>query len=168
MGSQSYHLAEINIARMLAPLDDPIMAEFVANLVAINTLAEKSPGFVWRLQTEEGDATSLRIFDDEKIIINMSVWESVEALFQFAYNTQHTDFFRRRKEWFEKMDTPVLVMWWVPAGHNPTLAEAKEKLELLEKHGPTPLAFTFKQRFSVGEMLQHGQALVAKAESRLA
>jgi hypothetical protein len=168
MRSRSYHLAEVNIARMLAPLDDPIMDEFVANLVPINTLAEKSPGFVWRLQSEEGDATALRVFDDERIIINLTVWESVDALFQFAYNSQHTDFFRRRKEWFEKMDKPVLVMWWVPEGHNPTPAEAKEKLELLEKYGPTPLAFTFKQRFTVEEMLQHEQVLVAKAESRLA
>lgn len=166
MTSQSYHLAEVNIARMLAPLEDPIMAEFVANLVSINELAEKSPGFVWRLQTAEGDATSLRVFDDEQIIINLSVWESADSLFQFAYNSQHTDFFRRRKEWFEKMDVPILVMWWIPAGHAPTLAEAKERLTLLHEHGPTPLAFTFKQRFTVEQMLQYEQAVVAKADSR--
>jgi hypothetical protein len=148
---------------MLAPLDDPIMAEFVANLVPINTLAEKSPGFVWRLQTAEGDATSLRVFDDDQIIINLSVWQSVDALFQFAYNSQHTDFFRRRKEWFEKMDTPVMVMWWVPEGHNPSPVEARERLELLQKHGPTPLAFTFKQRFTVEDMLK--QSLIAKTNS---
>jgi hypothetical protein len=165
MASQSYHLAEINIARMLAPLDDPIMAEFVSNLVPINTLAEKSSGFVWRFQTPEGDATSVRVFNDDQIIINLSVWESVDSLFQFAYNSQHTDYFRRRKEWFEKMEVPVLVMWWVPEGHVPTLVEAKEKLELLEKRGPTPLAFTFKQRFTVEEMMQYEQALVADSRS---
>jgi hypothetical protein len=148
-----YHIAEINIAHMRATLEDPIMKDFVDNLDRINAVADNAPGFVWRLQTEEGDATSIRVFDNDMLIINMSVWESIEALFQYVYASDHVDIFRRRSEWFGKMDTPVLAMWWVPAGHIPTLDEAKEKLDLMAREGPTPLAFTFKTRFSVDEFL---------------
>jgi hypothetical protein len=148
-----YHIAEINIAHMRATLEDPIMKDFVDNLDRINAVADNAPGFVWRLQTEEGDATSIRVFDNDMLIVNMSVWESIEALFQYVYASDHVDIFRRRSEWFGKMDTPVLAMWWVPAGHIPTLDEAKEKLDLMAREGPTPLAFTFKKRFSVDEFL---------------
>jgi hypothetical protein len=153
MSDAKYQLAELNIAQMLAPIDDPVMADFANNLVKINTLAETQPGFVWRLQTEDGDATALRVFEHEYIIVNMSVWESIEALYDFAYKSEHTDFFRRRREWFEKMETPVVVLWWIKAGHIPTVEEAKAKLEHLLAHGPTPQAFTFKQRYSVEDML---------------
>lgn len=149
----AYQLAQVNIARMIAPLDSDEMRDFVDNLDPINALAEAAPGFVWRLKGDGNDATSLRPYEDERIIVNMSVWESVDALFQYAYYSDHTAYFRRRAEWFVKMTTPAVALWWVEAGHIPTLAEAKVKLELLEKHGPTPQAFTFKQRFSVDEMV---------------
>lgn len=147
----NYHLAELNIAKMLAPLDSEQMSGFMNGLAEINALAEAAPGFVWRLTTPAGDATELRPFDDPEIIVNMSVWESIDALFDYTYYSAHTDFFRRRGEWFSKMDTPAVVMWWIPAGHIPTLDEAKEKLEHLTRHGATPTAFTFKQRFPAPE-----------------
>ena len=144
-----YHLAEINIARMLDEIDSPIMAEFAANLERINALAEQSPGFVWRLKTDAGDATSIRVYEDRYLIVNLSVWESLEALREFTYYSAHTDYFRRRREWFEKLDIPALALWWVPAGHVPSVEEAKTKLELMAQRGATPQAFTFKERFSV-------------------
>lgn len=149
-----HHLAQVNIARMLAPIDDPIMADFVANLDRINAVADGAPGFVWRLQTEAGDATALRVFDDDYLIINMSVWESVEALFEYTYASDHVEIYRRRGDWFSRMDTPHMAMWWVPAGHIPTPEEAKVRLEYLLTQGPTPEAFTFKKRFSVDEVFQ--------------
>lgn len=148
MTTQVYHLAEINIAQMRAPLTDPSMREFVENLQPINALADHSPGFVWRLQSAEGDATSLRVFDDEMMIVNLSVWESVEALRAYVYKSQHTDFLRRKKAWFAKLASVHFVMWWIPAGHIPTVAEAKAKLEHLATHGDTPAAFTFHQLFT--------------------
>lgn len=148
-----YHLAQVNIAKMRAPIDSPIMAEFVAQLDAINAVAEAAPGFIWRLQSEAGNATSIRVFDDLMLIINMSVWESVEALFEYTYRSNHVDIFRRRGDWFERMETPHMALWWIPAGHIPTPQEAKDKLALLEREGATPLAFTFKCRFTVDEML---------------
>ena len=145
----TYQLAQINIALLRAPIEDPMIAEFAAALEPMNALAERSPGFVWRLKGDGNDATSLRVFDNEAIIVNMSVWESIETLYAFAHNSEHVTFFRRRREWFDKMATPAVTMWWVPAGHIPTTGEARAKLEHLERHGPTPQAFTFKQRFAV-------------------
>lgn len=153
MSDQAYHLAQINIGRIRAPLDDPSMADFVNNLIKINTRGHNTPGFVWQLLTEYGDSTGFHEFEDERILLNMTVWESVEALFDFTYKSEHVEFFRRRREWFEKFDGVYLVLWWIPAGHHPTPQEAKEKLAYLEAHGPTPLAFTFKRRFTVEEML---------------
>lgn len=143
----THHVAQINIARVLAPMDSPQLAEFMAGLEPINALADDTPGFVWRLQTDDGDATAIRPYDDERIMVNMSVWESVEALSDFAYRTEHRDYLRRRREWFDRVDGPFLVLWWVPAGHIPTVDEAKERLDLLERNGPTPDAFTFRTRF---------------------
>ncbi len=148
-----YHLAQINIARMVAPLDSPVMHDFVANLERINALAESAEGFIWRLKGDGNDATSLRPYEDERVIVNMSVWESVDALYQYAYYSDHTEIFRRRAEWFEKMTTPAAGLWWILAGHIPTVAEAKEKLEHLEQYGATPQAFTFKKRFTIEELL---------------
>jgi hypothetical protein len=108
-----YHIAQINIARMLAPIDDPVMDEFVAQLEPINALADTSPGFVWRLQTEEGDATSLKVYDDDMIIVNMSVWESVESLHEYAYKSAHSKVMRDRKRWFKKFDGPYYALWRV-------------------------------------------------------
>lgn len=148
-----YQLAQVNIARMVAPLDSDVMRDFVDNLDPINALAEAAPGFIWRLKGDGNDATSLRPYEDERVIVNMSVWESIDALFQYAYYSDHTAYFRRRAEWFAKMTTPAVALWWVEAGHIPTVAEAKGKLELLEKFGPTPQAFTFKKRFEPEGMM---------------
>jgi hypothetical protein len=142
------HLAQLNVARFRAPLDDPAMAGFVAALEPINALADGWPGFVWRLQTEEGDATAIRAFDDDLMLVNMSVWESVEALAEFVYRSGHLDVMRRRREWATRLAEAHLVLWWVPEGELPTVEEARERLEYLREHGPTPHAFTFKRRFS--------------------
>ena len=128
-------------------MDTPLLAEFVSNLDPINALADGSPGFVWRLQTEDGDATSIRAFDDDLMIINMSVWESIDQLAQFVYRSGHVAVMRRRREWFERMRM-YLALWWVPLGHAPTIGEAQDRLAHLEAHGPSPYAFTFKQRFA--------------------
>jgi hypothetical protein len=141
------HLAQLNIARAKAPLDDPLLADFMARLDAVNALAERTPGFVWRLKSDSGNATDIRAFDDPRMLVNMSVWESVDALFAFTYRTAHTQVMNRRKEWFEPLPGPHLVLWWVPAGAVPTLDEARRRLDHLAAHGPTPAAFTFKGRF---------------------
>ncbi|HEY9194906.1 MAG TPA: DUF3291 domain-containing protein [Mucilaginibacter sp.] len=146
-----YHLAQLNIGKILAPIDSPVMAEFVANLDPINSLAEKSPGFVWRLKEDNNNATSIKVYDDDFIIVNMSVWENADALFQFVYQSQHTEYVKRRKEWFEKMPEMYMALWYVPAGHAPTVQEAVERLNYLRKHGETPYAFSFKKRFTVEE-----------------
>jgi hypothetical protein len=141
-----FHIAQLNIGRAKAPVDSPLLAEFMAALDPINALADGAPGFVWRLQTEDGNATSIRAFEDERMILNMSVWESVEDLVQFVYRSEHVDVMRRRREWFERIDM-YMVLWWVPAGKIPSVAEALERLEYLRERGPTPYAFTFKARF---------------------
>lgn len=146
-----YHLAQINIAIMKAPLSDPVMAGFAEQIDAINALAEASPGFVWRLMTEEGDATALRVFEDERILLNMSVWESVEALKSYTYQSRHVLVVRRRKEWFERIETPHLALWWIPVGHIPTPEEGKARLHLLATAGPTAEAFTFQTVFASPE-----------------
>lgn len=138
------HIAQINIARMLFPIDSPDMASFVSRLDEINALADGAPGFVWRLQTPEGNATYLRPYEDERILVNMSVWESVDALKNFTYRTAHAELLRDRRNWFEHFAGAMLALWWVPAGHTPGVDEAKKRLEHLEKHGPTNFAFTFK------------------------
>lgn len=140
----NHHLAQINIARMLAPIDDPIMADFVAQLPAINALAEQSPGFVWRLQSESGDATSIKVYDDDMIIINLTVWESVDTLRQYVYKSAHSTVLRERKRWFEKFDGPYYALWWIPAGTVPTAEEGRERLEYLRQHGESVYAFSFR------------------------
>ena len=141
------HLAQVNIARMRGALEDSVMQTFVARLDEINALADESPGFVWRLQTDAGNATYLRPYADERIIINMSVWESVEALRGYVYRGRHAEVLRRRDEWFERLETPVVALWWIPAGHVPSVDEAKKRLAHLEANGPTPFAFTFRALF---------------------
>ncbi len=142
------HLAQANIARMLAPLDDPVMAEFVAWLEPVNALADASPGFVWRLQTEDGDATAIRAFADPLILFNLSVWESVEALEAYVYRSDHVHALRQRKQWFRPAVDPQVVLWWVRAGQPQSIDEAKKRLDLLRERGPTAEAFTFTQRFA--------------------
>lgn len=147
----NYHLAQVNIAKMLAPLDSPVMADFVANLDRINALAESSAGFVWRLKDEGNEATSIKIYNDDFLIVNMSVWESVELLFQYVYQSNHVEIFKRRKEWFENMKEMHMAFWYLPEGAIPTVADAQERLDHLRKHGETPFSFTFKKKFSVEE-----------------
>lgn len=142
----NHHLAQLNIARLLAPLNSPQLTDFVANLDRINALADDAPGFVWRLQTEEGDATALRPFGEE-YIVNLSVWEDVESLHRFVYRSAHIEIMRRRREWFEQPSEAYMVLWWIPQGHEPSIEEAAERLERLRRHGPTAEAFTFKKPF---------------------
>lgn len=143
------HLAQINVARLRAPIDDPLIAEFSGALDEINALAEVSPGFVWRMQTEEGDNTALHpIDDDELIITNVSVWESVDSLADYVYRSVHSGFLRRRREWFERYGKAYLALWWVPAEHIPTIDEAIDRLDLIQRHGPTAEAFTFRHPFA--------------------
>ena len=143
----SYELAQLNIGVIKGPMDSPVMAEFAANLERINALAERSPGFVWRLQTEDGDATAIRPFEDENMLVNMSVWRDVESLNEYVYSSAHVEIMRRRKQWFEHMAEAYLVLWWVPRGHRPSVAEAIAKLEVLRTKGPSAQAFTFRQAF---------------------
>ena len=143
----TYHLAQLNIGLALFPVDDPLFADFMDALDGINALAEASPGFVWRLQTAEGNATSIHAFDDPNLLMNMSVWENADVLFDFVYKTSHQGFMARRREWFRKADGPYQVLWWIPAGTLPTIEDGKERLAMLPEHGPMPEAFTFKQRF---------------------
>jgi len=137
------HLAQINIGRMRAALADPVMAGFVAQLDAVNARADATPGFVWRLVGDGGDATSIRPYADPMIIINMSVWESLDALRGYVYAGQHATVLRQRSQWFEKFDGPYYALWWVPVGHIPTVAEGVERLEHLRAHGPSDRAFWF-------------------------
>jgi hypothetical protein len=141
-----YQLAQLNIGRLRAPVDSPLVAEFMEALDTINALAEASPGFVWRLQTEDGNATAVRPYEDDGILVNLSVWASVEALSDFVYHSHHTSYLRRRSEWFERMTQSIVVLWWVPAGHRPTIEEAVARLDDLRANGPSPSAFTFRHR----------------------
>jgi heme-degrading monooxygenase HmoA len=143
----TYHLAQLNIARRLYPLDDPRMIGFTSRLAEINALGEATPGFVWRLIDDSGNATDTRIYDDDALIVNLTLWESVEALHHYAYSTAHVEVFRQRRDWFEAVSEPMVVLWWVPAGGVPTVPEARERLDHLRANGPTPYALTFKSRF---------------------
>ena len=143
-----FHLAQANIGRFRAPLESPIMQGFRTQLDPVNALADQSPGFVWRLQTEDGNATAIRPYDDDNLMaINMSVWESLEVLQRFVYKSGHVESLRARKQWFEPIEGPILVLWWIPVGHIPTVAEARERLQHLKENGPTPHAFTFRTPF---------------------
>jgi Domain of unknown function (DUF3291) len=148
-----FQLAQLNIALLKAPLGSPELADFVANLDRINALAEAAPGFVWRLQTEEGDATALRPLGDN-VLVNMSVWQDVESLNRYVYKSAHVEVMRRRKEWFERSSAAYLVLWWVPRGHRPTIEEANERLALLRAHGPAPRAFDFRNAFLAPDAAQ--------------
>ena len=148
MIATGWQLAQINIARFKAPIDDPLLAGFVEMLDPINALADVAPGFVWRLQTDAGNATSIHAFDDDLILVNMSVWASIEELNAFVYRSGHFEVFRRRRDWTEHMERAYLALWWIPAGTIPTVEEGKRRLDRLIERGPTPEAFTFKQTFS--------------------
>jgi hypothetical protein len=150
-GDTRYHLAQFNVATLRHPLDDPRTADFVALLEPVNALADAAPGFVWRL-VEEGrpDATGMRPAGDD-VIVNFSVWESVEELWDFVYRSAHLETMRRRREWFQRHAEAHLVMWWVPAGRIPTVEEALERLALLRAQGPSPRAFTFNSAYTAAE-----------------
>ena len=144
------HLAQLNVGRLRAPMNDPMIADFRTNLARINALAEVSPGFVWRLQDDSGNATNIKPFGDELEIINLTVWESIEALADFTYRSAHVELLRRRRQFFEAATQAILCLWWVPEGTIPTVEEAIGRLEHLRANGPTPTAFTFHHRFEPG------------------
>jgi hypothetical protein len=148
-----YVLAQVNIGRLTAPLDSRRLAGFVAALDSVNAVADAAPGFVWRLQTEDGNATAIRAFEqdaegaDGGILINMSVWESVEALGAYVYGPAHIAVLRRRRQWFEPMKEAYTALWWIPRSHIPTVHEAEERVNHLRAQGPTPHAFTLRVHF---------------------
>lgn len=144
-----YQLAQLNIAKLKFGIDDPELLDFVARLDDINALADESPGFVWRLQTEEGDATAIDFFGPD-YLVNMSVWQDLESLRDYAFRSAHKEVLARRHEWFDRMQYAYAVLWWIPAGTIPTLEESSERLESLRANGPNPRAFTFKQIFEPG------------------
>lgn len=146
-------LAQVNVARLVAPLDDPVLADFVAALDPINAAADGAPGFVWRLQTEEGNATAVHAFTwdvagNAGVIVNMSVWTDIEHLRAFVYGEMHRHVLRRRRDWFERMREAWMACWWVPCDHRPTTDEAEARVLHLRTHGPTPHAFTLRNSYS--------------------
>jgi hypothetical protein len=145
--SATHDLAQVNIMRLRAALDSPELAAFVAALDPVNALAEQAPGFVWRLKASDGNSTSIRIFDDDTLIVNMSTWRSLEALSDYVYRTAHTDIMRRRREFALPIAEAYLALWWVPAGHQPTIAEAEDRLRHIRAHGPTSFAFGIRAPF---------------------
>ena len=149
--SDGFALAQVNLARALAPLDAPLLAEFMAALAPVNAQADAAPGFVWRMQTGDGDATAVRGFgDDPQLIINLTVWDSLDAMREFVYrDPAHLAIMRRRREWFARLELHT-ALWWVPAAHTPDVAEAEVRMEHLRVHGPTPHAFTFREHFPAG------------------
>ncbi len=144
-------LAQLNIALAKYPLDAPEIKEFVDNLELVNGIAESSEGFVWRLKDESGDATNIQAFDDPNMIVNISVWDSVDSLKNFMFRTHHRDFMRRKGDWFHRLPEDTYVLWWIEEDHIPTLEEAIERLEHLREIGDTPYAFTFKTNFTQSE-----------------
>ena len=150
------HLAQVNIAKRLAPLDDPIMQDFIDNVDNINAIADKSDGFKWRMQDEDKDGAA-SVFKDDTLVINISVWESLESLFNYTYNSGHIEVFKRKKEWFRKMKMVHMAFWYVVEGYEPTFQDAKDRLDYLNSNGDTPYAFSFKSKFSPEDALTYKQ-----------
>ena len=142
----NFHLAQLNIATMTTSLESPEMADFVGNLERVNAMAEAAPGFVWRLKTDDGDATALRPLG-ENVLVNLSVWEDVAALREFVFRSGHVEIMRRRREWFARMVEAYVVLWWIPRGHLPDITEACARLDALRRLGPGPTAFDFRNAF---------------------
>jgi hypothetical protein len=152
MGDMAYHLAQVNIGRLLAPLDSPLLQTFTARLDEVNALADTAPGFVWRLQTQDGNATAVQGFEWDQagsagMLVNMSVWESVETLAAYVYSGEHRAVLRRRREWFAQMRVAWSALWWIPAGTVPSVADAEDRVRLLRARGPGPAAFTLRQHY---------------------
>ncbi|MEU4465230.1 DUF3291 domain-containing protein [Streptomyces sp. NPDC024017] len=143
----AYELAEVNIARLKAPLDSPQLKDFVDNLDPVNADADAADGFVWRLQGDTGNATDVSVFGDSWLILNMSVWRDADSLTAYMYQGRHREMLARRREWFERIEEAMVALWWVPAGHRPTVAEAESRLLHIRTHGPTPYAFTLRTQF---------------------
>ncbi|MGW1670671.1 DUF3291 domain-containing protein [Streptomyces sp. NPDC002324] len=159
MTTAPYELAQVNIARLKAPLDSPLLKDFVDGLDPVNAVADSFAGFVWRLQSDSGNATDVPVLGDEWLIINMSVWRDTDALTAFMYQGQHRELLSRRREFFERVAEAMATLWWVPAGHRPTVAEAEERLLHLRAHGPTPYAFTLRTSFPAGPAGPAGPAV---------
>ncbi|WP_406683649.1 DUF3291 domain-containing protein [Seonamhaeicola sp. MEBiC1930] len=149
-----FYLAQVNVAKRLAPMDDPIMQDFINNVDRINTIADEAEGFVWRMKDEDKDLGA-KIFQDETLLINMSVWTDIDALFNYTYKTGHLEVFKRKKEWFSKVQMKHMAFWYVPVGYQPNFYDAKERLDYLNTNGDTPYSFTFKKRFSVEDFLTY-------------
>ena len=145
--TNAWNVAQINVGTTLFETDDERLHGFMSRLDAVNALADKSPGFVWRLQSESGNATDIDVGGDPLFIVNMSVWASIDELFEFVYKTAHREVMIRRREWFARPKGAYQALWWVPAGHTPTPEEALERLAYLNEHGPTEKAFTFQKTF---------------------
>lgn len=157
---QEFHLAQINIAQMKARLSEPIMAEFANALNEVNAIADQSPGFIWRLQTASGNATDIRAYPDPKMLVNVSVWHDIEPLKAYVYKSLHGEFFVRRRQWFEKYQGEHFAMWWIPAGHRPTVEEGKTNLEHLALHGDSLAAFTFAKPYPSPVSPQIAQSII--------
>ncbi|MFC8196755.1 DUF3291 domain-containing protein [Streptomyces sp. NPDC057298] len=166
----AYELAQVNISRLQAPLDSPQLKDFVDALDPVNAVADAADGFVWRLQSDEGNATDVSVFGDDWLIINLTVWRDTNALTAFMYQGQHRELLARRNEWFERIREAMTALWWVQAGHRPTVAEAEERLLHLRAHGATEYAFTLRTSFppGPGEALPTGAPLPAAAPPRAA
>lgn len=148
----TFDLAQVNVSRLLAPLDSPLLADFMAALDEVNADGDAAPGFLWRLQTEDGNATAVRAFgwdvaDSHGVIVNLTTWSSVEALGAFVYSGRHLEIMRRRREWFQGAAEATTALWWLPAGVRPSTDEAETRVRHLRAHGPTPTAFTFRHPF---------------------
>ncbi|NBE51217.1 DUF3291 domain-containing protein [Streptomyces boluensis] len=154
--SAAYELAQVNIARLKYPLDSPELKDFVDGLDPVNAVADAADGFVWRLQSETGNATDVPVLGDAWMIVNMSVWRDQNALTAFMYQGQHRELLARRREFFEHVKEALATLWWVPAGHRPTVAEAEERLLHLRAQGPTPYAFTLRTSFPAEDAAQAG------------
>lgn len=142
-----WHIAQLNVGRILAPTDSPQLAEFMGKLDEINALADGAPGFLWRLKSDSGNATDIQVSEDPFFLVNMSVWATIESLFEFVYRSSHTAVMVRRRQWFERPAEAYMVLWWVPAGHIPSVTQALERLEHLRRKGPSAHAFTFNKRY---------------------
>ena len=148
------HLAEVNIAKRLAPMDDPIMQDFVNNVDKMNAIADAAEGFIWRMKDEDKELGA-KIFQDDELLINMSVWKDLESLFNYTYKSRHIEVFKRKKEWFSKMKMMHMAFWYVPEGYEPTFQDAKDRLDYLNMYGDTPYAFSFKSKFSTEDALNY-------------